>query len=595
MMYIRPHIDHKLLSLFLVCSSLTVFISADSLAEKTAKPAPLKVYIPSAIVATNYFSTSTMEYNPDTFILTARGNVEIEQDNVIIKADLLEYDQAANKVIASGDVAILDTKGNVTFVDSLELKNGIKDSLVKRFRGQLADNDIFMAAEEAKGSENSGAHYAGAIPPKDSKNGQSFFGKIMAYFSPKTNDNDAARYAALMPAAGAEPQNNVPLIPLPTDNAPAKIETKGDVLKPLDPVSPSDPIKPPVVNNNELSAPVPPSIPAAAVTAATPVPAQVPAPQDNELLDKVTAVSPEDNAAEKAKEVIQKNTKKAPKDIAKKDIVKKAGKTLIETGEPDESLSPKSRELLEKVSPKLAPKKEKKAPKPLKVNHTRDMQDLFKADELPAAGVQHDALGVKVEQKAQRLNLDYELEKAYDAINSGQSEAAMLTYQNILANAPENTQALFGLATLYHRARQFDKARPLYSKLLSIDPNHRDGFNNFLVLLADEAPREALTELEKLEEKNPGLSTIPAQIAVIYDKVNEPDKAIGKMFRAVSLAPENLTYRYNLAIMLDKQKNYDEAAKLYRQLVEAVARGEKIPGNVDNIQQRLTFISSNRP
>jgi hypothetical protein len=47
--------------------------------------------------------------------------------------------------------------------------------------------------------------------------------------------------------------------------------------------------------------------------------------------------------------------------------------------------------------------------------------------------------------------------------------------------------------------------------------------------------------------------------------------------------------------MLDKQKNYDEAAKLYRQLIEAAARGEKIPGNVDNIQQRLTFISSNRP
>jgi tetratricopeptide (TPR) repeat protein len=148
---------------------------------------------------------------------------------------------------------------------------------------------------------------------------------------------------------------------------------------------------------------------------------------------------------------------------------------------------------------------------------------------------------------------------------------------------------------MYHRARQFDKARPLYRRLLLIDPQNRDGFNNFLVLLADEAPREALVEMGKLETANPGFSNIPAQMAVIYEKIGDQDKAIGKMFRAVELAPENLTYRYNLAIMLDKQKNYDEAAKLYRQLIEAAARGEKIPGNVDNIQQRLTFISSNRP
>ena len=67
------------------------------------------------------------------------------------------------------------------------------------------------------------------------------------------------------------------------------------------------------------------------------------------------------------------------------------------------------------------------------------------------------------------------------------------------------------------------------------------------------------------------------------------------MLRAVALSPENLTYRYNLAILMDKQKNYDEAARLYRQLIEASQRGEVIPGNVSNIQQRLTFISSNRP
>jgi Flp pilus assembly protein TadD len=271
----------------------------------------------------------------------------------------------------------------------------------------------------------------------------------------------------------------------------------------------------------------------------------------------------------------------------------KIQETKISPTEPPEGLSPKSRELLNKSSQLMSPKKATPS-KPLKIDHAHDMQDLFKADEFPIDGGRNDSLGIKVENERQKLNLDYELEKAYNAINSGQSESAIDTYKVILNNSPDNAQALFGLATMYHRARQFDKARPLYAKLLTVDPQHRDGFNNFLVLLADEAPHEALVELEKLEEKNPGFSTIPAQLAIIYQKTGEPDKAIDKMFRAVSLAPENLTYRYNLAIMLDKQKNYDEAAKLYRQLVEASARGEKSSVNIEKIQQRLTFISSNR-
>ena len=42
-------------------------------------------------------------------------------------------------------------------------------------------------------------------------------------------------------------------------------------------------------------------------------------------------------------------------------------------------------------------------------------------------------------------------------------------------------------------------------------------------------------------------------MAVIYPKLGNLDKAIEKMSIAIDLAPENLTYRYNLAIMLDKQ------------------------------------------
>ena len=83
-------------------------------------------------------------------------------------------------------------------------------------------------------------------------------------------------------------------------------------------------------------------------------------------------------------------------------------------------------------------------------------------------------------------------------------------------------------------------------------------------------------------------------MAVIYQKLGQYDKATENMTRAIELAPENLAYRYNFAIMLDKQHKYEEAAQLYRQIMQAYQRGEKVPGNIQQIQQRLTFISSNR-
>ncbi len=602
-MYRTRHIDRKILSLFVACSSILASYPCPLYASNSGeKLPPLRVYIPNATSFINYFATDNMQYNPSDAILTAIGNVQVEQGDVVLTADALEYNQKENILLASGDVAMVDANGKVTFFDKVELNNAIKEGIVNKFKSQMINNDEFMAAE-AKKPAGHRAHYA--------DNKKSFLDRMVTYLTPdflvKNSMADAEKFANLEPAAGgdaAAPENNpvigtVPLIALENKTtAPAEPKTPEATL---DTKVVGEPSKEAGQANTPVKAEETPS---AATTAPTPA-ASAQDPTPAKAAEKKTATEETKKEAEKA--VVAKAEDKTIDDIVtkgteeekKKEPEKKSEvkpdvkKTAAKKSDPDPALSPKSREVLNKIKPPKA-KKEKYSP-PFKVDRSHDMQDLFKGNETAPVGSVADPLGVKVDRKKQNVNIDYELEQAYNATVSGQSEAAMTAYQTVLANAPNNTEALFGLATLYHRARQFDKARPLYAKLLSIDPDHRDGFNNFLVLLADEAPREALVELEKLETKNPGFSTIPAQMAVIYQKLGDSDKAIGKMFRAVSLAPENLTYRYNLAIMLDKQKNYDEAAKLYKQLIEASDRGEKIPGNISNIQQRLTFISSNRP
>lgn len=205
----------------------------------------------------------------------------------------------------------------------------------------------------------------------------------------------------------------------------------------------------------------------------------------------------------------------------------------------------------------------------------------------------HEAYGMKISVKRPKVDVFRMLESAYNSLIAGDQQYAITLYKEVLDEEPDNTLALFGLATTYHRAGQTTLARPLYAKLLEIDPHNVEGLNNFLVLLADESPDAALEELEKLRQSHPGFSPVLAQMALIHERRGEYDLAAQKLAQANSISPENLKYQYNMAIVLDKMKDWPEASKWYQRLLTASERGEKIPGNAQEIQQRLTFIRSN--
>lgn len=404
--------------------------------------------------------------------------------------------------------------------------------------------------------------------------------------------DQAEQFAALAPAAG-EPAPTVPLIAAPQQPAAPTPEEK--------PEAPTAPVP---------AAPVAPKAPEPKAAAPAPEPVAQPAsepaasPASATLDEALQTAAPEPKAETPVVPKKKPMTKKEP-EAPKATKVAAPVKPLIEEppateaaetpSEPAPTLSAASKTILDKINPKPdAPKKGKH--EPLSIDRAKDTQEISEGSPVAeTASVHHESMGIKIEVKSRPVNYDYELEKAYNALIAGQTDVAVAIYKSVLENNPSNKGALFGLATTYHRSGQIDMARPYYGKLLSIDPQNRDGLNNFLVLLADEAPEEALSQMEKLEAKNPGFSPIPAQMAIIYQKLGKTELAGEKMLKAITLAPENLTYRYNLAIMLDKQHKYEQAMPLYRQLIEAQQRGEAIPGNVQKIQERLTFISSNRP
>ena len=203
-----------------------------------------------------------------------------------------------------------------------------------------------------------------------------------------------------------------------------------------------------------------------------------------------------------------------------------------------------------------------------------------------------DSLGMSISVRKPAFSSTYELQRAYDAVARGDTALAASIYEMILQNDPRNQDALFGYATLNQRLENNDKARSTFAKLLKLNPRHTEGLNNFLALVVQESPAEALPYLQALIKNNPKFAPAYAQIAKVYQHLEDHENARNAMSNALALDSDNLVYRYNYAILLDQQQHYKAAAELYLSLIRASLSGQAIPADTDTIQKRLSYLQS---
>jgi len=92
------------------------------------------------------FSANEVEYNQDTGVVTARGNVEAWQGERILRADEFTYDRSTGVATARGNVQLLEPDGQVLFAESVELTSEFKEGVLNGLRGLLAGNARVAAA-----------------------------------------------------------------------------------------------------------------------------------------------------------------------------------------------------------------------------------------------------------------------------------------------------------------------------------------------------------------------------------------------------------------------------------------------------------------
>lgn len=91
--------------------------------DAPAAPAPVEAAVSEPAQAPRQidFEATELSYNNQTETVTARGNVILRSEDRSVRADEVTWDRTSGRIIASGNIRLVDEAGNQLFTDQVEL------------------------------------------------------------------------------------------------------------------------------------------------------------------------------------------------------------------------------------------------------------------------------------------------------------------------------------------------------------------------------------------------------------------------------------------------------------------------------------------
>jgi len=91
------------------------------------------------------FSADALDYNNETDVVTARGNVQMLREGNRLRADIVSWNRKTGEVQAQGNVSVTDANGNIAYGDSIEVLDSLKDGVVENLLLIMAEGGRLVA------------------------------------------------------------------------------------------------------------------------------------------------------------------------------------------------------------------------------------------------------------------------------------------------------------------------------------------------------------------------------------------------------------------------------------------------------------------
>ena len=91
------------------------------------------------------FAADNLNYDTETDIVVAEGNVQMNRDAISMRADKVTWDRNSGQVVAEGNVAITNPESDTAYGDRIDLTDSLRDGVVENLLVVL-DNGARLAA-----------------------------------------------------------------------------------------------------------------------------------------------------------------------------------------------------------------------------------------------------------------------------------------------------------------------------------------------------------------------------------------------------------------------------------------------------------------
>ncbi len=198
---------------------------------------------------------------------------------------------------------------------------------------------------------------------------------------------------------------------------------------------------------------------------------------------------------------------------------------------------------------------------------------------------------VVVKKSADATDLEATLVAANRALQLKRYESALELFDALYNKNPRDPRILMGRAVAQQNSGLTESAIRTYEQLLEIDPKNANATLNMLGLLRSQYPSVALRRLMDLYEKNPDNAGIAAQIGVTEADLNNYQEALRYLGIAASLEPRNAQHFFNMGIIADRGGDVAKAIEYYQQALQLDAvysSGRSIPR--ESVYNRLAAL-----
>jgi tetratricopeptide (TPR) repeat protein len=145
-------------------------------------------------------------------------------------------------------------------------------------------------------------------------------------------------------------------------------------------------------------------------------------------------------------------------------------------------------------------------------------------------------------------------------------DAAVVSFNNAVAFAPDSTSSYYNLASAYQGLKQYDKAVETYQLVQLKDPKSADAYIGLSqVYLSQNKAEKAVATLEKAKRNgidSPELSKTLASLYAYTGKGSATD-----LEKVVNDNPNDRDLRFNYAVKLSDDKQYEKAIAQYEQVL----------------------------